>query len=123
MFSAALARRRLRGAIGTTDRQPPFGTRGTLMRVITRTLSLAALGAALTAVPSHAVQAQAKLNDPTIVAIFDAANTWDIETSGLGVKKGTTKAIRDLAAQLVRDHTMVRQQGRDLAAKLKVTPT
>jgi putative membrane protein len=65
----------------------------------------------------------AKLNDPTIVAIFDAANTWDIETSGLAVKKGTTKDIRDFGAMLVHDHMAVRGQGRDLAKKLGVTPT
>jgi putative membrane protein len=65
----------------------------------------------------------AALDDPTIVAIFDAANTWDIETSALAEKKGTTKDVRDFAAMLVHDHTMVRQQGRDLAKKLGVHPT
>lgn len=65
----------------------------------------------------------AALDDPTIVAIFDAANTADIETGELGAKKGTTQAIRDFGAMLVRDHKAVRQQGRDLAKKLGVTPT
>jgi putative membrane protein len=63
------------------------------------------------------------LDDATIVAIFDAANTWDIETSSLAEKKGTSKDIRDFGAMLVHDHTMVRQQGRDLAKKLGVHPT
>jgi putative membrane protein len=63
------------------------------------------------------------LDDATIVAIFDAANTWDIETGALAEKKGTTKEIRDFGAMLVHDHTMVRQQGRDLAKKLGVHPT
>jgi len=81
---------------------------------------------ALTAISAGRVAAQAKpaapkLDDPTIVAIFDNANTWDIETGGLAAKKGTTKEIRDFGAQLVRDHTNVRQQGRDLAKKLGVT--
>jgi putative membrane protein len=31
--------------------------------------------------------------------------------------------VRDFGAMLVRDHTQVRQQGRDLAAKLGVKPT
>jgi putative membrane protein len=31
--------------------------------------------------------------------------------------------VRDFGAMLARDHKMVRQQGRDLAAKLGVTPT
>lgn len=65
----------------------------------------------------------AKLNDPTIVAIFDAANTWDIETGQVAVKKGSNKDVRDFGAMLARDHKMVRQQGRDLAKKLNVTPT
>jgi putative membrane protein len=63
------------------------------------------------------------LDDATIVAIFDAANTSDIETGELGAKKGSTQAIRDFGAMLARDHKTVRQQGRDLAKKLGVTPT
>jgi putative membrane protein len=63
------------------------------------------------------------LDDPTIVAIFDAANTSDIETGELGAKKGSTKEIRDFGAMLARDHKNVRQQGRNLAKKLGVTPT
>jgi putative membrane protein len=63
------------------------------------------------------------LNDPTIVAIFDAANTWDIETGKLAEQKGTTKEVRDFGHMIARDHEMVRQQGRDLAKKLSVTPT
>jgi putative membrane protein len=69
------------------------------------------------------VAAQAKLDDPTIVAIFDAANTWDIESAGLGEKKATTPEVRELAKMFVRDHENVRKQGRDLAKKLHVTPT
>ena len=77
------------------------------------------LAAATAPVPTRV----AALDDPTIVAIFDAANTWDIETGTLAEKKGTTKEIRDFGAMLVHDHTMVRQQGRDLAKKLGVHPT
>ena len=63
------------------------------------------------------------LNDATIVAIFDAANTYDIETGTLGVQKGASKEVRAVGTSLVRDHKGVRQQGRDLAKKLGVTPT
>jgi putative membrane protein len=74
--------------------------------------------------PGRRVHAQAaKLDDPTIIAIFDAANTWDMETGALAEKKGTTKEIRNFGAMLVHDHKMVRQQGRDLAKKLGVHPT
>lgn len=76
--------------------------------------------------PASAAHAQAnapKLDDPTIVAIFDAANTYDMETGSLAVSKGHSKAVRDFGAMLVRDHGNVRQQGRDLAKSLKVIPT
>ncbi|HEX6573688.1 MAG TPA: DUF4142 domain-containing protein [Gemmatimonadaceae bacterium] len=86
-------------------------------------VALTASALALTAASRTDSYSTAKLDDPTIVAIFDAANTADIETGELAAKKGSTKEVRDFGAMLVRDHKMVRQQGRDLAAKLKVTPT
>jgi putative membrane protein len=63
------------------------------------------------------------LDDPTIVAIFDAANTADIETGMLAAKRGHAKEVREFGAMLARDHGQVRQMGRDLATKLGVTPT
>jgi putative membrane protein len=94
-----------------------------------KTLFISSIAAAalLTVSP---VQAQtqagkpaAKLDDPTIVAIFDAANTWDIQTGELAAKKGTTQDVRDFGKMLSHDHAAVRQLGRDLAKKLGVTPT
>ena len=64
-----------------------------------------------------------ELDDPTIVAIFDAANTADIETGELAAQRGHSQEVRDFGAMLARDHRQVRQLGRDLAAKLSVTPT
>jgi putative membrane protein len=63
------------------------------------------------------------LDDPTIVAIFDNANTVDIQTGKLASERGHSKDVRQFGAMLARDHAMVRQQGRDLAKKLGVTPT
>ena len=63
------------------------------------------------------------LDDPTIVAIFDAANAADIETGQLAMERGSTKEVRDFGAMLARDHSNVQQQGRDLARRLGVTPT
>lgn len=95
------------------------------MRTALRTSLIGASAAALvlagSAIPRQA-SAQA-LNDPTIVAIFDAANTWDIETGGLAASRAKSKEVREFGAMLIRDHKAVRQQGRDLAKKLKVTPT
>ncbi len=81
------------------------------------------VGATAARTPNTHLPRAAALDDPTIVAIFDAANTWDVETGALAEKKGTTKEVREFGAMLVHDHTMVRQQGRDLAKKLGVHPT
>src|SRR3712207_8327324 len=97
------------------------------MEVAMRRTTVAALSLtvaaslALTAARSNP-PAQA-LDDPTIVAIFDAANTADIETGQLAAERGHSKAVRDFGAMLARDHQQVRQMGRDLAAKLGGSPT
>ena len=82
--------------------------------------SFALAAAAQSSAPSPK---QAELDDPTIVAIFDAANTADIETGELAAERGQSKEVREFGAMLARDHKQVRQLGRDLAAKLHVTPT
>lgn len=88
------------------------------------TVGLAALAVVTLSSPAQsAPNPDPKLNDPTIVAIFDAANTWDIETGKLASERGRTAAVRDFGSMIARDHNVVRQQGRDLAAKLGVTPT
>jgi putative membrane protein len=100
-----------------------------MRRIVIATLSLvttaALTGAArpLAPAPIAATTTHQSLDDATIVAIFDAANTADIETGQLAAERGHTKEVRDFGAMLVRDHKMVRQQGRDLAKKLGVTPT
>ena len=73
--------------------------------------------------PKRALWNIRQLDDPTIVAIFDGANTADIESGELASKQGSSKEVRDFGAMLARDHTQVRKLGRDLAAKLGVTPT
>jgi putative membrane protein len=75
------------------------------------------------ALAAFATPVSRSIDDPTIVAIFDAANTFDIETGELALKQSRTQAVRDLATQFIHDHSAVRQQGRDLAKKLGVTPT
>ena len=84
--------------------------------------ALAVVAALATSLPLQA-QNGAGLDDPTIVAIFDATNTADIETGNLARKQGSSDKIREFGAMLARDHDMVRKQGRDLARKLGVTPT
>lgn len=82
-------------------------------------LGVAALGAADRPGPLP----EPTLDDPTIVAIFDVANTADIETGELAWNQGASKEVRAVGKRLAEDHTMVRQLGRDLAKKLGVTPT
>jgi putative membrane protein len=88
--------------------------------IVAAGMALPLLTAAAVRTPSPAGSA---LDDPTIVAIFDAANTADIETGRLAAERGASQEVRQFGAMLARDHTQVRQQGRDLAAKLHVTPT
>ena len=78
---------------------------------------------AIATVPASPAAASPKLDDPTIVAIFDGANTYDMETGSLAAKQGQSPAVREFGKMLVRDHQNVRTQGRDLAKSLNVTPT
>jgi putative membrane protein len=86
--------------------------------------AVALIAAAAGALPGASLCAQSEgPDDPTIVAIFDAANTADVETGALAEQRGASQEVREFGAMLVRDHSAVRQQGRDLAAKLGITPT
>jgi putative membrane protein len=86
-------------------------------------VAIPALGVARSVRSDHPSNRTRALDDATIVAIFDAANTADIETGRLAKERGQSKEVRDFGAMLERDHTQVRKLGRDLAAKLGVTPT
>jgi putative membrane protein len=87
------------------------------------TLALAVLAAAAAPARAQARRPAAALDDPTIVAIFDAANSWDMETGAIALRKSQNGDVRTFAEMMVRDHRAVRQLGRDLAGKLAVTPT
>ena len=95
-----------------------------------RHLASIALVGAVTLLAARPAVAQASapaakpaIDDPTIVAIFDAANTWDIEAAQVALAKSHSKDVRSFAQMMAHDHKAVRQMGRDLAKKLKVTPT
>jgi putative membrane protein len=97
----------------------------TKLRLSVTGISLAAAAfAALLPTPAAGQSSKGSgLDDPTIVAIFDAANSWDIETGAIASQRARSKEVRDFARMLQFDHKAVRQQGRDLARKLGVTPT
>ena len=90
------------------------------MRHILSSFLIAAFPALLLAQGGAAAPA---LDHAAIVGIYDIANTWDIETGGLAATKATRQDVKDYGAMLARDHKMVQQLGRDLATRLKVTPT
>ena len=83
--------------------------------------SLAVLALCAGFVP--AVAPRSPLDDATIVAIFDAANTADIESGQLAAERAKNPKVRDYGRMIAHDHEAVRQQGRDLARKLGVKPT
>ena len=94
--------------------------------VVAAALTIAAIGSLALAAAAEVLAGSYEApqpDDATIVAIFDAANTADIETGSLAARRGHSKEVRDFGAMLVRDHKQVRQLGRDLAAKLGITPT
>lgn len=64
-----------------------------------------------------------KLDDPTILAIFDQANAADIWTARLGVKRAHSGEVKALARMVATDHEAVQQMGRDVAKKMGVIPS
>lgn len=57
------------------------------------------------------------LSDANILSIFDQANMADITTARLGLKKGNTPEVRELAKMVLTDHEAVQRLGRDLGKK------
>jgi putative membrane protein len=85
--------------------------------------SIAIVAAAATHASARGeIPAVPQLDDAAIVAIFDLANTADIESGTLGAQRAQNKEVRDYGTMLAQVHTEVRQKGRDLAKKLGVTP-
>jgi putative membrane protein len=87
---------------------------------------LVAAAAVLIALPvpglARAQSAPARLTDAAVVAILEAANTFDLETGQLAADRAQRKEVREFGMMLARDHRAVRQQGRDLADKLQISP-
>jgi len=77
---------------------------------------------ALSALFSNAGVAGEKLDDATILAIFDQANAVDIFTGRFGAKYGNSAEVRELGVMTATDHVAVQQMGRDLAKKVGIFP-
>lgn len=74
---------------------------------------LAALALAA-AVPAYA-------DDAAFFAAYDQVNSNDIAIAELGAVKGSSEDVRAVAAMVLRDHSAVREMGRDLAEDLGIT--
>ena len=72
---------------------------------------------------SNMVHAEIKLDDATILAIFDQANASDIYNGRLGAKQGQSEEVRALGRMVASEHVVVQQMGRDIANKLNLIPT
>jgi putative membrane protein len=100
-----------------------FTDEGHVRRSATVVVALILAAAVIAVLASRASARQATgLDDAAIVAIFDLANAADIETGRLGAERGQSKEVRDYGTMLSQVHTQVRQNGRELAQKLGVTP-
>jgi putative membrane protein len=66
--------------------------------------------------------ASAPLTDANIVALLDEANMADSAAGALAVTKATNKAVKDFAHLMMGEHHALREQGQQLAKRLKVTP-
>ena len=64
-----------------------------------------------------------KLDDATIFAIFDQANSAEIGNGRLGYKHGHAPEVRAHAKMVASDHEAVQQMARDLAKKLNIVPS
>ena len=81
------------------------------------------LAAALALAAPLAVQAQpAKINDAQIAHIAYTAGVIDVTAGEQALAKSKDKAVRDFAAEMVRDHKAVNDQALALVKKLGVTP-
>jgi len=69
---------------------------------------------------ASAADAQSKLDDGQILALFDEVNTTDIWTARLAMAKSQSADVRRLAAMVIADHEAVQHSARELAKKLRV---
>ena len=92
------------------------------MRRLTIGIAALSAAAAVMAFTPRATPTTAPLDEAGVVAIFDLANTADIETGRLAAERADSKDVKDYGIMLAQVHTEVRQKGRNLASKLGITP-
>jgi putative membrane protein len=85
-------------------------------------LVAAAMLAGAGAANAQSANGAAKINDAQIAHIAYTAGVIDVEAGQLALKKSKTKAVREFAENMVRDHKAVNDKALALVKKLKVTP-
>lgn len=90
-----------------------------------KSIALILTSAVLTAFSTARAQdssAAAVLNDAQIAMIAVVADSVDIEAGKMAARKSDSKAVKEFAETMVRDHTAVNAKATALAKKLGVTP-
>ncbi len=93
--------------------------------IMLKSLSIILTSAALAAFSTARAQdsgAAAAPNDAQIAMIAVTADNVDIEAGKLAVQKSESKAVKEFAETMVRDHGAVNAKATALAKKLGVTP-
>ncbi len=85
-------------------------------------LSVAAVAACLIGYATLAQAADATPTDPQIAHIAYTAGALDVTVAKEALKKTKTKAVKEFADEMVRDHEAVNKQALELVKKLHVTP-
>ena len=61
-------------------------------------------------------------SDANIVALLDAVNAADSASGALAVERARGAEVKEFGRAMMRDHHGLREQGRALASKLRLTP-
>jgi len=85
-------------------------------------MALASASASAAPAAESSKQVPAGPNDPQIAAIVVAANAVDIKNGELALSRSKNALVRELAEQMVTDHSAVNASAVALVTKLKVTP-
>ena len=86
------------------------------------TATVSTMDTATAPVAAPAPAASDKLTDPEIASVAVTADQIDIDYAMIAKTKGSTKAVKEFAATMAKDHKAVNDKAIALATKLGVTP-
>lgn len=87
-----------------------------------KTIAIAGIAAALTLAAAPFARAADAPTDPQIAHIAYTAGTVDIGYAEIALQRSKNKAVREFAAEMVKDHKAVNDKALALVKKLGVTP-